>query len=316
MKQISRKLFISAFLVVIFAFVLGTTTYAWFTLGNTATVSAFDAQVTSGEGFEISLNDENWYSTIPSSVMNAAISDSFRFVATTTTDGVSGFQKFSSSGALTSATANADYLEFVIHFRSAYTVDSPIPVISWKTADLYSATTNGVSWVSDVDSFTINDNGSNVIINDDTPRWFKAANAARISVVDNATVSPEASVVFELPASSWATVYSGNVCGIQGDLSDLSGTDNHGDAGSVNYYYEKKGGLPNPTGIENVNLAETVTAGLDANPIVTMERVGEEAYYTGSVTIRIWIEGWDPDCFNAIFTDLLMIELGFEKAEE
>ena len=55
MKKLTRKLFISV-LVAVFAFVaLGTSTYAWITMSNTAEVAAFEATVDAGEaGIELS----------------------------------------------------------------------------------------------------------------------------------------------------------------------------------------------------------------------------------------------------------------------
>ena len=34
--------------------------------------------------------------------------------------------------------------------------------------------------------------------------------------------------------------------------------------------------------------------------------------FFGSLRVRIWLEGWDSDTFNAIFNDTLFINLAFE----
>ena len=73
MRKLTTKL-LFAIISVAFALVaLGTTTFAWFTLSDTATVSTFDAQITAGEGIEISLDDINYYTTIPANVIQDKI---------------------------------------------------------------------------------------------------------------------------------------------------------------------------------------------------------------------------------------------------
>ncbi len=45
------------------------------------------------------------------------------------------------------------------------------------------------------------------------------------------------------------------------------------------------------------------------------DEIGNGVYY-GRLQIRIWLEGWDADCFNAVFGDTLYINLGFETVLE
>ena len=75
MRKLTTKL-LFAIISAAFALVaLGTTTFAWFTLSDTATVSTFDAQITAGEGIEISLDDINYYTTIQANVIQNKIND-------------------------------------------------------------------------------------------------------------------------------------------------------------------------------------------------------------------------------------------------
>src|SRR5690554_3886720 len=53
MKKISKKLLLSVFSLLLMATVLGTSTYAWFTIGDTVTVSKFDMDVQGGLGLEV-----------------------------------------------------------------------------------------------------------------------------------------------------------------------------------------------------------------------------------------------------------------------
>jgi hypothetical protein len=34
--------------------------------------------------------------------------------------------------------------------------------------------------------------------------------------------------------------------------------------------------------------------------------------YSGYITIRVWLEGWDPDMFNAILADKLTLSFQLE----
>ncbi|HOH61841.1 MAG TPA: hypothetical protein PK698_05155, partial [Bacilli bacterium] len=35
-------------------------------------------------------------------------------------------------------------------------------------------------------------------------------------------------------------------------------------------------------------------------------------WYTGKITVRIWLEGWDAECLNVIFNDHLKVNIQFE----
>ncbi|HPD12941.1 MAG TPA: hypothetical protein PLP15_06250, partial [Bacilli bacterium] len=73
MRKLTTKL-LFAIISAAFALVaLGTTTFAWFTLTNEATISQFNAEITAGEGIEISLDGTNFYTTIPATVIQAKI---------------------------------------------------------------------------------------------------------------------------------------------------------------------------------------------------------------------------------------------------
>ena len=59
MKNISRKLVLSILTVVLTVVALGTTPFTWFTITNTANISAFEAQIVSDEGIEIAIGNIN-----------------------------------------------------------------------------------------------------------------------------------------------------------------------------------------------------------------------------------------------------------------
>ncbi|MFA6827833.1 MAG: hypothetical protein WCR64_05255, partial [Bacilli bacterium] len=77
MKNLSRKLMLSIVAIALVVIALGTSTFAWFTLSNKASVGQFNAEVTAGEGMELSVDGTTWYSNIPSTVIQAKIASNF-----------------------------------------------------------------------------------------------------------------------------------------------------------------------------------------------------------------------------------------------
>ena len=69
MKNLTRKLMLSIVAIALVVIALGTSTFAWFTLSNKASVGQFNAEVTAGQGMELSLDGNNWYSTDRKSVV-------------------------------------------------------------------------------------------------------------------------------------------------------------------------------------------------------------------------------------------------------
>ena len=58
MSKLSRKLVLSVLTLVLSVVALGTTTFAWFALGQSATIDQFQLQATAGEGLEINFNSK------------------------------------------------------------------------------------------------------------------------------------------------------------------------------------------------------------------------------------------------------------------
>ena len=134
MKKISKKAILSILTLVLTVVVLGASTFAWFTLGTTATVDNFDVNVTSSEGLEISLDGNNWYTRLNSDIMRDYIEEQvtaarlnndgdFVMDAVTTSDGIDFF-KFSISGnkmvhtEFDEAVANEDFLQLKFKLRT------------------------------------------------------------------------------------------------------------------------------------------------------------------------------------------------------
>lgn len=127
MTKLTRKLMISVFTLAFALVTLGASTFAWFTLTSTASVTGVSANMTSGEGIEVSVDGRNFvnnltWSLIKSQIDNAPENsfsniETIRLDAVTTADGYT-FKKFNESSDLVDAIAGVDYLEIPIWFRS------------------------------------------------------------------------------------------------------------------------------------------------------------------------------------------------------
>lgn len=390
MKKMSRKLTV-AILSVAFAFVaLGATTFAWFTLTNTVTVSQFSAKVTTGSGFEVSIDDNinglsggNYYSNLPNKDIIAAldalgVNKDFSFDHITSPDGKE-FQNIFKN--LTGSAADKGYIDFKLKFRS---LDENTVIYLGKNTAL---TSEAKEWTPDVDFLPtilmpIKEDGQY------KKDLYNLAYAARMSftgiLLEEEIVGEEIqyvpytkTTVYQLPA------------GILGENNGKNKNTQIAEApiknGAVDYYDVKNNLAPEnglivakwylydendqpvpvkdaedkpikvlddkeipfvaivegdtitlPTGLPegfryfasdefedddvyyvyyhaHNALPETVDffpEGEGAIPVVILN-TKEDVYFTGVVTIRIWIEGWDPDCFDSILLQQLMVDLQF-----
>jgi hypothetical protein len=91
--------------------------------------------------------------------------------------------------------------------------------------------------------------------------------------------------------------------------------------GSVHYYNQKRGLSSDPLNYTGINYkdaetAPSVTTFFDQEPILELSTTAQpDGYYYGTVVVRIWIEGWDADCFDALYGASLKIDLQFTATQ-
>jgi hypothetical protein len=306
MSKISRKLVLSIIAVVLTVFALGSTTFAWFTLTNTSTVQAFEAQIIGDSGIEISLgahssvyanpDDANWVTTLTTDAVEAYLVATYGntqiFNHVTTDDAIS----FKTLGASAITATTGGYIELPLNFRSDTATS-----INWTTISL-SASAN--TWTVDT-AFTDATDTARVPGDQIT---VDASDAMRIAMVSDATYG-DYTVAFE-KATSGTNV----VLGVGGDLSNGINTD-EGDAGAMNYYFSKNNALP--FGADAVTTLATITTLGAGQPVVSLVDVTGEtadfgADYYGQVTVRIWLEGWDANAYNSILSQLVSTSFTFQ----
>lgn len=332
MKKLTQKLVLSVITMALVVVALGTSTFAWFTLTNQASLQSFEAQVTAGEGIEISLGTWSggllsaggtatitessvWYAVLPQAAIDARIDemfgvDNFRFIDLTSGNGVLITDK------LGVTVTSSGFIPLDIFFRSA------TPQVIRVTNVSMTGPTIPKTWVVDVPSFT--GANSQTYGTDESNKTMSVAawTAARVSVQGvtafgtspQTTVFERNEVVFD-SGSATAVVYNSNQASAYVESDPV--------AGGASYYYAKGNigdiSILNPLP-STVKTSETGVFEISGNayaPVITTATatIGGVAqpYTYGKAVVRIWIEGFDADAFDAIFTTVLAVQLRFDS---
>jgi len=320
MKKLTQKLVLSVITMALVVVALGTSTFAWFTLTNKASISAFQAQVTAGEGIEITLGDWNgttyvaptsstlWYTVLPETVIETYISNmytEFRLDNVTSPD---GFTFKNEAGTTLSTNSTAPYLEFKLYFRS-----SAAQTIVWNYASLGGTKD---TWIVNVPSFLDSDSSTTRLLNN--PKEVAAWTGARVSVKGTT-----ATFVYQEPTDTVDGVYNTEVAV---DSFDLGLVDHDSDPLTDSIYVVGAGtGTPYGAAAYGIAAGKETTYGTTLPTVAaTSTRTATDAvmtlgnladgYYTGDVMVRVWIEGFDADTFDAIFDTELSVQIGFTVA--
>ena len=63
--------------------------------------------------------------------------------------------------------------------------------------------------------------------------------------------------------------------------------------------------------LEDLNTLAITDAHVPVDTLTAPSKISGTTLYYGQITVRIWLEGWDPDMFNAIMADKIQIHLFF-----
>lgn len=301
MNKISRKLLVSILSLTFALLTLGTATFAWFTISDTVTVSPFEARIMTADGIEVSLGDSNpnFFVNVPTEVVNAYLQaggflGNFRLKHLTSEDGTT-INDF--DGVTKLNPASDGYIYMQLRFKS----QKPSVKIYVGTGSKLSS--DPVAWTADA-SFT-NAKGIEISASTGSINYF-IANAARLSI----NSSTNGTLVYELPNQAYGTgtdsEYGNTVLNTTPILN-----------GGVHYYNQKNGLVSTESGYTGLPYQDAITAAsvqtfINQGPILTLSSTAEtDGYYYGIIEVRIWVEGWDPDCFDALLNSTLKIDLQF-----
>lgn len=330
MNKLTRKLLISVFTLVFAAITLGATTFAWFTLANRVTLADIDLDVASGYGIEISLDGETYKNKITLADLKEFFGleegDSiFETLTALTSPNGYDFYTFDGLFADEPQTTSEGFFEFNLYFRST---TKNAKVFLDNNTKTYS---EAKVWTSDA-NFTYKTLGEeglkNLEVEVGNPINVYAANSLRLSfqemVLDEegkwtAKKDEEENLfvtIWELDRS----LLEGQTDTFNFRLDSSVKTE-----GLLSYWADKNGGedLINKYNAldEDLQLPTNVKNNEDLNNengiILTIDQTvdGDTVYIYGYLTIRFWLEGWDPDNFDAIFESQLKVSLSFSVTE-
>lgn len=286
-----KKLILSIVSIAIAIVALGTSTFAWFTLSNRTTVGQFNAEVTGGDGLEISLDNTSWYSSIPSSVMQdhlatlygSSLSGDKPIIKDVTSFDGKTFKIFNDD-------AEDGWIEFDLNFRSRVKTE-----VYWTNAELRG---DNFDWTPD-NEFLLE---GGVEASPSTPILINPSNALRVSL--DGKVDNESTVYAYEKADGDGNVYLGTEASIYG---------------SVSYYNAKNSA--NLIDVDNLpdNLFKTFTnfnsTTIENNKVLTLVENETTSYNEGTITVRVWMEGWDADTYDSILGKPVFIALSFATPE-
>lgn len=303
-KNLTKKLMLSVLTLAFAVVSLGASTFAWFTMSSTAQIQQFDAEVKAAAGVEIavtpasvtSLKDDEanalrWYSGV---LPEAAIADycAVNFDALTTSD-LDNFYKLNSANIQLVKVNNAtekSYIEFNLWFRTS-------------TADTLCITKIDLGTSGTVNAYPIDAafklaSGPDAALGDKAE--FQVSSAARISLNDNVYEAKE-----EAGTKTGTQIVAGNSLGT-----------NYKDEGAIDYYvkkYEASYGtsddsLKDLTIEAKAAVAEDTVSETDYVELVTL---AGDTNTPSCVKVKVWVEGWDAECLNAIFSQTLTVDIEF-----
>lgn len=322
MKTLTRKFMISILTLVFAVVALGSTTFAWFAVSGKAETSTISAMVATPQGLELRIQGSTtWLSSNVTFDALASGSRADRKLMPITLTGA--LNAFTPANELTSfkrskiATVDsvkkladdtatvADFVKFTLEFRT-----TSVGKLTIDNGSSFSGTEK--SWTVDK-PFTTATNIENVA--DETLK-VKAASAARLLCVAKGTAATYTNSIFENGAVA-GTVKSGSNPAVEGNTA---GQQTWADSkGAIKYFKDKTGLTEAPSatmpsytaGILDETLADGATTRL-VYQVVEDDRVGSSEYYQFEVTFYMFIEGWDAECYNALFATDLDLKLTFD----
>ena len=294
-----KKLVISMITFMLVATAFSTATFAWISLSKTSIIDDIYLVATLGDQLEISLDGETYFKEFPKEELEKYLKTS-SLNGVTTTDGIDfNFLEIDDKDTV----ENRDYLSFDFYFRTTsnferhvYLANNISKEVSYLNFDKEGTfvVSRGVEFVSPVTY--LYDLGQ--YIYEGQAKRYYAHDAFRIATIFN----EEEAKIF-----------------------DLSGNEHrgYGKPYGAHDYYQKVTGtileIPEIVPSTIYQLSEfspdSPFSYDDRSKIMELndiEIIDGVKYYSGKVTIKLWLEGWDADLFDPILRDRIKIKLQFK----
>lgn len=304
-----KKLYLLIISFLCVTLTLSTTVYAWFQISRTGLIEGIEIGISLDDTIELSLDGMTYHKTIDNDMLSKVIGKNPRLATVTTQDGTNFIKgPFETSSV---ASKNVDYISFDLYFRLTsdnpnisahqryiYLANSKQPTFAEAlTTDGTFITSKGNMWRNPIafhDGMEVIPAGSN--------RLYYAKNAVRIASI---SPNPELSFIYDTSEDRY-----------RGFGKPF---------GAYDYYTKRLGvALDMPNAPENQIFKLTQFSplqndiALDKDSLLaelTLVSEDQGRYtYQGMTTINIWLEGWDPDAFDPIVNDSLIISLSIRSA--
>ncbi len=321
MRKLSKKIYISVFTLILTAVAAVTITFAWFTIGDTATVGDIEASVQGGEGLDMQIvnTDGEWYNNISTSKIDELVfgTDSNqlkqkKLLKAVTFDKAaktlhSLIYKGSNAGNVDPTVADEGFITFDLKFRTPKT-GSTARVLFWQDAQL-----GGEKIEFTVDKAHTGTNDNSLAKGDKVYSYAKYG--ARVMVGD---------IIYELAAET----------NTDDSKTSYNSAGNFKVAGAHDYYLQKGNkllGIEYASADAYIALLEPLLSAQDYDTVHTLKDAEDDNvlevtmaqetidgldYWVATLTVTIWIEGFDADSYNAIYDAPLSVSLAFGLKEQ
>ena len=296
-----NKLMISAITLAFAVVAVVSTTFAWFTMNTTNTVEDMDFTATSGSGLYMSLDGTNYYTSL-----NINHFKDFA-LASGNENKIKGFKNGENLNPVTlladgttlatstKSVATTGYVQFTLHFKSSVKSTVKVSDLTLKTVFAEDVIAPSVT-LNDVSEFWDAHGASEGSIKLETV----LANAARVKVE---------AIDGETKASQY--IDPNLNAGYKGIETVLANSVSHQYLNHVSPKEAKE--IVSKYGENVSSVIYTDYKGLQDTTLLTLKQSGEE--FVGSVTVTLWIEGFDQDCFDVLFKQNLTFGISFEATK-
>lgn len=342
-KRAFNKFVLSVITLVLVVFALGTSTFAWFSLSDMNEVSDINITVGGGEELELSLNGKDYYSVLPANLLMSYIKgqNGDKEVSLRPVTSPDGRTIKNLNGDVLKTTEdgmNVYFLKLRVYFRANDVNDSMAETyglgvylddynydVTFKDADDAGGTyiiSKGIKARAEVD-FTDYDvaTGEPIDIHSTDVVTKYASDAVRVAFYDNQYSfygsQDLATKYYDLSYRNRQELYNyGYGYGYSNTLEDLKG--------AASFYYEKTKTMLNlpeeltvpvyhpSNGFSTFGEADEALFADNTNGFICYLTPTDVGKYEGYVTMLIWLEGYDPDCYNVITNDEIVMSLKFK----
>ena len=297
MKSLTNKLVMSVLALVMTGVALSIGVYAWFTVNNTATIQAFEANVQTGQGFYVSLNGSTWQNTITTDDLDSELQN-VEFVALTSTTGATLVTLANGSAPATG------YVDFNLQFVGSSTLNN----IRLTNVVIQGSETSWIPGVAVPNTRSSAD--ANAVVTE------YASNAARVSFQDIITPAT-ITVVEQSDTTDGNSLGKGTFAGNEAVLfynaimTTTPITSTQFTDAVLPATVQASSALTTTVAALYPQSTDITSTGLSYTVPTSVTGVIGTDYKIGAITVRVWVEGWDQEAFNSILSGTLSVSFGF-----